>query len=80
MSVGFHDMPNNRAIADWHHRLGPILGLLAKTRALAAAENNDFHLFISNGDTIFLIGNTKTTTTAQSIKNFQRARIILVFF
>jgi hypothetical protein len=38
-------MPNNRAIADRHHRLWAILRLLAKTRALTTAENNDFHVF-----------------------------------
>jgi hypothetical protein len=38
-------MPNNRAIANRHHRLRAILRLLAKTSALTAAENNDFHVF-----------------------------------
>ena len=41
--VPLHDVPQNRALADGHHRLGPIFGFFAQTRTFAAAENHCLH-------------------------------------
>ena len=43
MSVGFHDMPENRPAADRHHGFGAILRLLAQPRAESATENDHLH-------------------------------------
>src|SRR5208337_1136360 len=41
--IDLHDVPENRAPADLHHRLGPELGLLAEPRAQSAGQNYHFH-------------------------------------
>ncbi len=47
MSVVFHEMPDDRAVADIDHRLGNLLGIVAQPHAESAAEENDFHGSIS---------------------------------
>ena len=38
LAVILHDMPQNRMITDWHHRLWNILGVIANARTQAAAK------------------------------------------
>ena len=42
--ISSHDVPEDRPIADRHHRLGAELGLLADARSQAAAEHEDGHV------------------------------------
>ena len=39
----FHDVPENRPVADRDHRLGDVVGHVADARALASAQDDDFH-------------------------------------
>ena len=41
--VSLHDMPEDGAIPDRHHRLGSKFGLLAEPSAFAATQDYDFH-------------------------------------
>src|SRR5260221_2570009 len=43
LRVRFHHVPEDRPVADGHHRLRAKLGLFAQARALAAAEDYHFH-------------------------------------
>ena len=43
VGVVLHQVPDDRAVADRHHRLGDVLGVIAEAKALAAAEEDDFH-------------------------------------
>src|SRR6185436_6272407 len=42
--VGFHDVPENRPLADRHHRLGAKFSLFTQARAQATTKNHNFHL------------------------------------
>src|SRR4051812_21557006 len=43
VSIGLHDMPENRPLTDWNHWFWPKFGFLAQTCAQTTAENDDFH-------------------------------------
>ena len=46
--VNLHDVPQHGPVADGDHRLGTILGFFAQPRALAAAEDDSFHSWLSS--------------------------------
>ena len=43
VGVGLHDMPQDRAAAYFHHRLGPKGGLFTEPGTKTAGENNSLH-------------------------------------
>src|SRR5262245_17705510 len=45
MSVVLHDVPQDGAIPNLHHRLGDVLGI-ADPQAQSAAEQNDLHAYM----------------------------------
>lgn len=42
--IDSHDMPQDRVLADWDHRLGPKLRFFFQARPQSAAEKKDWHL------------------------------------
>jgi hypothetical protein len=43
MSVALHDVPNDRAPTDFHHRLWPYCGFFAEPCSEASCEHHYFH-------------------------------------
>jgi hypothetical protein len=43
MGIHFHDMPEDRLPADWHHGFRAKLRFLPKSRAFTTAKNDYFH-------------------------------------
>ena len=43
IGVVLHEMPQDRSVADLHHRLGHRIAVLANAHALSAAEEDDLH-------------------------------------
>ena len=42
--IGFHDVPEDGAVADGHHGFGTEFGFLPEPGAFATAEYDDFHV------------------------------------
>jgi hypothetical protein len=45
LGIDLHDMPQNGAVADGHHRFGAVFGFLPQTGAFSSAQDDDFHIF-----------------------------------
>ena len=43
LAVVMHQMPEDRLVADWNHRLRDVLRIVADARAEASAEQHCFH-------------------------------------
>lgn len=63
MRVDFHDVPQNRFPADFHHGLRTVLGFLGYTGAVPTRKNNYFHLLNLQGNTICAADSDQPTAT-----------------
>ena len=48
MGINFHDMPENRSVADIHHGLGPVFGFFPEPGAKSSAKDYGLHDIILN--------------------------------